>query len=62
MPSRDDKKYYKLFDFNRYYKDTWLFGVDICHEEDETYLMIYLFKFYIAIGKIRDYDRGIEEE
>ena len=57
MPDRETKHRYKIFDFNRYYGKTWLFGMNITHEAPETYLIIYLFKFYIAIGKIIDWDK-----
>ena len=51
------KKHYKIFDFNRYYGNHWLLGLNLCHDEDETYLMIYLIKFYISIGKMRNWDK-----
>lgn len=50
-----EKIKFKWFDINKHYSDSWSFGVNLSHQDVETYIYISFFKWSISIGKLVDY-------
>lgn len=52
----EHKNKYKLFSIDRVWGGQWHFGLNICKDGKQFYLLVCFFKWDICIGKLIDYD------
>lgn len=52
----EHKNKYKLFSIDQVWGGQWHFGLNICKDGKQFYILVCLFKWDICIGKLIDYD------
>lgn len=63
MPDKNEFNNRFMISVDKQYPHEWLFGINITHSwANETYVMIHLFKWSIAIGYMFDYEGWKPEE